>query len=361
MWWTTTTANECAVGSRATPKARLNSVLSDKIKEAEILSGAICADPEITVGDFFGQWIEKVALTSKSRTTQTYRGCFRLHILPEFGAMKVRSLHRPRIKAWLVEKLSDGYARGTIRLLIAALRAMLNEAVEDGVISVNPSLKLGRTLKVDGREARKGRPDPKALTRDQLALFLSHAHPRWRSDLLFLARTGVRLGEFLAVELADVRFEERVVVINKAYSDGVVQSPKDGESREVDLSSQLVDVLKTMIAERRRRCFAAGKPMPTLLFCIEDGGMISKTHLWRAIEKTARRAGLSIRLSPHCFRHTFASQLLQMGVSPAYVQRQLGHSSIKMTVDTYGKWLPSGNKDAIDRLDGAVVSEAQKG
>ena len=43
--------------------------------------------------------------------------------------------------------------------------------------------------------------------------------------------------------------------------------------------------------------------------------------------------------------------LLQQGESPAYVQRQLGHASIQLTVDTYGKWLPMGNKAAVNRLD----------
>jgi len=50
-------------------------------------------------------------------------------------------------------------------------------------------------------------------------------------------------------------------------------------------------------------------------------------------------------------RHTFASLLLQQGESPAYVQRQLGHASIQLTVGTYGKWLPMGNKAAVNRLD----------
>ena len=43
--------------------------------------------------------------------------------------------------------------------------------------------------------------------------------------------------------------------------------------------------------------------------------------------------------------------LLQQGESPVYVQRQLGHASIQLTVDTYGKWLPMGNKAAVNRLD----------
>jgi len=64
-----------------------------------------------------------------------------------------------------------------------------------------------------------------------------------------------------------------------------------------------------------------------------------------------KRAKLPNHFTPHSLRHTFASQLLQQGESPAYVQRQLGHASIKLTVDTYGKWLPMGNKAAVDGLD----------
>ena len=56
-------------------------------------------------------------------------------------------------------------------------------------------------------------------------------------------------------------------------------------------------------------------------------------------------------------RHTFASLLLQAGVSPAYVQRQLGHASIQLTVDTYWRWLPMGNKAAVDGLDEASGSK----
>ena len=64
-----------------------------------------------------------------------------------------------------------------------------------------------------------------------------------------------------------------------------------------------------------------------------------------------------MHFSPHCLRHTFASRLLQQGESPAYVQRQLGHASIQLTVDTYDKWLPMGNKAAVNRLDEESVSK----
>ena len=78
---------------------------------------------------------------------------------------------------------------------------------------------------------------------------------------------------------------------------------------------------------------------------------LNKSNARRAFNRLLKRADLPAHFSPHCLRHTFASLLLQQGESPVYVQRQLGHASIKLTVDTYGNWLPMGNKAAVDRLD----------
>ena len=66
-----------------------------------------------------------------------------------------------------------------------------------------------------------------------------------------------------------------------------------------------------------------------------------------------KHAELPGHFTPHCLRHTYASVLISEGRSPAYVQAQLSHASISLTVDTYGKWLPKGDKAAVDSLDDA--------
>jgi hypothetical protein len=58
-------------------------------------------------------------------------------------------------------------------------------------------------------------------------------------------------------------------------------------------------------------------------------------------------------------RHTFASLLIQQGESVACVREQMGHSSIRITVDVYGNLVPGGNRAAVDRLDDAQPSATQ--
>ena len=80
------------------------------------------------------------------------------------------------------------------------------------------------------------------------------------------------------------------------------------------------------------------------LFCSEAGTPLNTSNLRRVFRRVLKRAKLPEHFSPQSLRHTFASLPLQQGESPVYVQRQLGCPSLKLTVDTYGKWLPMGNK-----------------
>jgi hypothetical protein len=92
------------------------------------------------------------------------------------------------------------------------------------------------------------------------------------------------------------------------------------------------------------------------------------SNVGNAFKRVLKAAGLPLHHSPHSLRHTFASLLLQQGEAIQYVQRMLGHASITVTVDSYGKCLPMGNQAAVDRLDeaptrqsgGILVAEATK-
>jgi integrase len=80
-----------------------------------------------------------------------------------------------------------------------------------------------------------------------------------------------------------------------------------------------------------------------------------------ALKRACYAAKLRVR-NPHDLRHTYATLLLMSDMSPVYVQKQLGHHSITMTVDTYGRWIPGEGRDRLDRvLRGSSGHESHKG
>jgi integrase len=90
--------------------------------------------------------------------------------------------------------------------------------------------------------------------------------------------------------------------------------------------------------------------IPEWVFCNQEGGRLdTNISATRALHRCLEEAKLrQIRL--HDLRHTFASLLIQNGESLAYVREQMGHSSIKVTVDIYGHLVPRANRQAVNRL-----------
>ena len=90
--------------------------------------------------------------------------------------------------------------------------------------------------------------------------------------------------------------------------------------------------------------------IPEWVFCNQQGNPpdmqnVKNRHFYKCLEKAGLR-----RIRFHDLRHTFASLLLQDGQPLAYIKDQLGHSSIKLTVDIYGHLEPGANREAVNRL-----------
>src|SRR5262249_32154253 len=137
----------------------------------------------------------------------------------------------------------------------------------------------------------------------------------------------------------------------RGVSRGRLDTPKSRHGRTVDMSQQLARALPRLHVERKTETLRPrGTARPPPAFCTKRGTPLDTTNADKASKRVLKDAELPRHFTPHCLRHTFASLLLQQGESPAYVQRQLGHASIQLTVDTYGRWLPMGNKAAVDRL-----------
>jgi len=183
--------------------------------------------------------------------------------------------------------------------------------------------------------------------------------PRYYSFFLFLARTGLRLGEARSVRWGDLDLERREVRVERTVADESkrIGTPKAGHARTADLSRALVTALRHLEVESKAEKLHRGwRDSPRWVFPNIQGDVLDADKIRSAFKRALRAARLPEHFTPHSLRHSYASILIAEGVSPAYVQRQLGHSTYTLTVDTYGKWPPMGSKD-VDRLDGPSGSK----
>jgi len=334
-------------------KGEAEDALHDLAREARQPSRP-AVDTNITVKDYSERWLDMIAANVKPRTRESYKDTLRLHILPLFGDQKLRLLHKGQIKTFLANKLKSNLSRNSVRIIHATMRAMLNAAVDDGIILANPADKLGRSLRLVMPNAAR-QENIKAMNRNQVYSFLTAAardDTRHYPLFLLLARTGTRIGEALALQWDDIDFAAREIRVARSISGGRTETPKSAHGRTVDMSEQLSKTLRRLHLDRQQEKLRRGwREMPSWVFISDAGKPLDDSRVRKEFTRCLKAARLPLHFSPHCLRHTFASLLLQAGHSPAYVQRQLGHASIQLTVDTYGRWLPLGNKAAVDGLD----------
>ena len=318
---------------------------------------------DTTVATYKTRWLASIQPTIKHRTYVGYDRLLTVHVIPVLGSIPVQRLHRSQIKDFLASKLvvvgPNSLTKNTVRNIHATLRAMLRAAVDDGLLTNNPAEKLGRQLRLVTPKVTR-QENIKSMTREQRLCFLVQAQqdcPRLYPLFATLAGTGMRLGEVVALQWSDLDYSSREIRIERAFSDhathGGIQTPKSGHGRTVDLSRSLIEILKAHECLTRLPAAPTKRiAVPDWVFPTSGGKPFDGTNLRRVMRDILKKASLPSHFTPHCLRHTYASLMLQQGESIVYVQRQLGHASIQLTVDTYGKWLPMGNKGAVDRLDG---------
>ncbi len=170
---------------------------------------------------------------------------------------------------------------------------------------------------------------------------------------------GSERARLLAVRWGDLQFgasdndPNRYILVQSNFVHGRFTTPKSKKSRRVDMSRELRGVLLELRDKRMLEAFMKGKTSiaEDLVFPSKADTVLDQSNLTQyQFLPCLERAGLR-RFRFHDLRHTFGSLLIQDGASLAYVKDQMGHSSIQVTVDTYGHLIPGADIAWVDRLD----------
>ena len=147
-----------------------------------------------------------------------------------------------------------------------------------------------------------------------------HVRVRDKALLELLYATGARISEAVSLNVDDVTAAEGLLRLRG----------KGGKQRIVPIGSYAQAALEAYLVRVRPEFSAKGKSTPAL-FLGPRGGRVSRQMAWMIIRDAAERAQLEKLISPHTFRHSFATHLLAGGADVRVVQELLGHSSVATT------------------------------
>jgi integrase len=315
--------------------------------------------------EYSKDWLNNNSGRWHVNTYARYEEVLRLHILPDpdIRNKTLKELNRQDIKKFLL-RLFKKRSSSSVEMAYSAIHGTYEDAIDDSIVHANPAKGLLR--KVLPPKNRRKVKEADSFSMEERDLFIESAEERLKLPealiLKVLVHAGFRLGEALAMRYQHLDFNKMTYQVCETYKRYRFSKTKTGKKRLVDLPEFLVSELKNYILYLRKENLKNGiKYEVDLLFRDpkEGGGWpFSQRKVQGFMKKACRGAGLRFR-NPHDLRHTYATILLMAHQSPAYVQKQLGHSSISITVDTYGHWISGEGRQGLEKA--LLGSERNRG
>ncbi|MGH3501726.1 MAG: tyrosine-type recombinase/integrase [Nocardioidaceae bacterium] len=321
-----------------------------------------------TIGEYADHWIAGLRL--QNSTIEGYKKIVRNHVTPYLGAIRLDQFTATRIAAHYRELETSGrrdkpgygnpLSANTVSKVHVLLAAMLDAAVDDGLILLNPAKKKRTVNPPTSSQVRAQTPEMITWTGPQLHAFLTwnlydlndELFPLWRT----LAYTGMRRSEALALRWSDINFAAARISVRRAVditAPHTTKVTKTGSSRVIDVDAETLRVLKAHKADRGAISLDLARA-DSYIFGDDQGAVrvpdaITSRWTRRLDWACAKIDGLQ-RVTLKGLRHTHATLLLEMGVHPKVVQERLGHSTITTTMNIYSHVTPTMQKSAVERF-----------
>ncbi|WP_322756372.1 site-specific integrase [Frankia sp. Cas3] len=329
-------------------------------KLAELISktqkGLAASEDTRRVGEYLEAWLTDVVRHRLRPTTyHSYSINVRNHLIPGLGRKRLGTLRPGDVRTFLVAKREEGLSARTVQYLHAILRAALQHAVREELLSRNVA-KL-----VQPGPVRRDEINPLTAVEARALLAAAKGH-RFYPLYAVAVALGLRRSEALGLSWADVDLVGRTLTVRQTLhrSDGqlVLFAPKTAKSRRtIPLPTICVDALRAHCRRQNTERAQAGERWQEtgLVFTTTIGTPIEPRNLNRHFYVLCAKAGVR-RVRLHDLRHTCASLLLAQGVPARVVMELLGHSAIAVTMNVYSHVMPAASRDATDKI-GSLLGE----
>lgn len=300
-----------------------------------------------TIKTYFSTWLRdyqynKLKTSSYDRLESTIIN----HIFPHIGSLKIDKVTRDQVQA-LINLLynKEQLSYSSVKKVYVALNSCYKHALISDVVNKNPCVGVSlpsrneRTKKVTTLSIEEIN-----LMKNELAKTKASGEPLYHygNAYLLILNTGMRMGEALSLCWEDINYENKTITINKS---NVLIKKRAGngdliggyelktqDSTKTSSGNRTIPINKS--AETALKSLSIGNDTPYVITNIKHKPVLP-SNFERSFHSVLRNAGIDGNYGVHALRHTFASMLFSKGVDIKIVSKLLGHSSVKITYDTY--------------------------
>ena len=322
-------------------KKNAEKILREKINEWDKKNLSFC---NLTVADYFNQWLDRIKLEVKPNTFRGYENNMRKHIIPYFEKKKIplQELKPYHLEDYYTYKLTNNSNLTTNETLSVTtikhhhqnISNALSDAVRRGIIYANPASSV-KPPKAEKYKAEFLNPEQV----DNLLLLVKGTVIE--IPVILCAMYGFRRSEVLGLKWSNVDFVNRTITVAETLQQhtggSYTDTPKtDSSYRTLPMLNSVYTLLEAhkRLQNERKRILGDNYIESDYVCTWNDGKIISPNYLTTQFNKIIKNSTLpQVRL--HDLRHSAASNLLNHGMSVVQVQEWLGHSSAATTLNFY--------------------------
>ena len=298
-------------------------------------------------GDLVSGWRAAVAPNLSPATVRQRESYFKKHVLPRFKDEAPQTLNVSALQQFATE-LRKSLSRKTVINILSSVFVILDYAKRCGTVVSSVSFKDIELGSATTQQAA-------FFTREQASKIIAESEEPYKTMFAVAWATGLRAGELLALNVADLNFNQRTIRVSKSSDDNtrVIRQPKTPKSiASLPMPSALEDMLRNYL-KHHWTANEAG-----LLFPNRKG---TKPR-WRdnvvkyGLKPVLRKLGIQVKdVGLHAFRHGMATELAESSVPFTVLQAQMRHADVKTTLKVYAHAIPASQRDAMERLAGNSI------
>lgn len=318
-----------------------------RIAITEYEKGIIQSNTTITYSEYLKYWLDSyVHINLKYLTIVKYEAEMKNHIIPGLGAYKLNKLNHLVLQRFFTDKVNAKYSRHYVNSIYSIINGSLNQALKWGFITRNP-MNLVTLPKNNKNEIAIVLSDKEIET-----IYNRFRSTRHEVPFVIALNTGMRISEVCGLTWENVNFDKKLIYVTQTLQyqnkKWVLSSTKTKSSvRSIRISDFLLNVLTIHMENQSQNKLYYGIHYHDSNFvCTGNNGKPVNCNTLKYLSKITNKE-LKINFKFHFLRHTFASNMLQLGIHPKIVQEILGHSKITTTLDTYSHISSNMQEDAM--------------